>query len=266
MRVNNKAGRAGLPLILGVIGAAILFSCSGAPGSADDVVERTVRAYGGPKKIALMRSFVGKGFMKDQLNQSVIRYWPYDHLQRDTMLKTKVALMDKGVAYNIRFTTFDGLNYRVAEKNGDMNYPLVTELIRIEKRFPLILDWLRNSGLEGRLKDDGDESGICRIEYADTYDLVEVGVDRKEWLIRYVRFESRTDSTRTFTEVYSDYWKVDGIPFPSRFTGTYTNNRPYYEYYFVKIELDADLPDSTFVLSEEELALIPKRGTGPAEQ
>ncbi len=250
--------------MLSVIGAAIFFSCSGTPGDADDVVDRMIGAYGGPKKIELLKSFVGRGFLKDQLNQSVIRYWPYDHFQRDTMLKTKVALMEKGVAYNIRYTTFDGLNYRVAEKNGDMNYPRVAELIRIKKRFPLIFDWLRNSGLEGRLKDNGDESGICRVEYIDTYDLVEIGVDRKDWLLRYVRFESRTDSTRTFTEAYSDYWDVDGIPFPSRFTGTFTNNRPYYEYYFVRIDLNADLPDSTFKLSEEELALIPEKGTGPA--
>lgn len=266
VRFNKKAGRVVLPLVIGVFGAAVLFSCSGAPGSADDVVERMRGAYGGPEKIELLKSFVGRGFMKDQLNQSVIRYWPYDHFQRDSMVKTKVALMEKGVAYNIRFATFDGLNYRVAEKKGDMNYPLVAEIIRIEKRFPLILDWLRNSGLEGRLKDKGEKSGICRVEYTDTYDLVEIGVDRKEWLLRYVRFESRADSTRIFKEAYSDYWEVDGIPFPSRFTGTFTNNRPYYEYYFVRVDLGADLPDSTFVLSEEELALIPEKGTGPADK
>ncbi len=260
-----KTGRAGLLLMLGSI-AAIIFSCSGAPGDADDVVDRLIGAYGGPEKIELMKSFIGKGFMKDQLNQSVIRYWPYDHFQRDTMLKTKVALTDKGIAYNIRFATFDGLNYRVAEKNGDMNYPPVAELVRIDRRFPLILDWLRNSGLEGRLEDNGDEGGVCRVVYVDTYDLVEVGVDRESWLLRYVRFESRTDSTKIFTETYSDYWEVDGVPFPSRFTGTFTNNRPYYEYYFVKVELGAELPDSTFIISERELALIPKSGTGPATQ
>jgi hypothetical protein len=246
--------------------AALLFSCSGAPGDSDDVIERMIGAYGGQEKIEMLKSFTGNGFMKDQLGQAVIRYWPYDHFQRDTMLKTKVVLMDKGVPYNLRYSTFDGLNHRVADKNNNMLYKLPVEIMMLEYRFPLVFDWMRNSGLDGRLKDNGDESGICRIEYVDKHDLVEVGVDRETWLLRYVRFENRADSTKIYTETYSDYWEVDGVPFPSRFTGTFTNNRPYYEYYFVKVELGADLPDSTFILSEEELALIPPKGTKPSGQ
>ena len=251
--------------MLGVI-AAILFSCSGTPRDADSVVDRMIDAHGGPKKLELLKSFAGKGFVKDQLGQSVIRYWPYDHFQRDTMVKTKVALMDKGVAYNIRYTVFDGLNYRIAEKKNDMMYMSPVEIVLIKFRFPLIFDWLRNSELEGKLTDNGDESGICKIEYLDPNNVIEIGVDRKNWLLRYVRFEDRVGSMKSFKETYSDYWKVDGVPFPSRFTGNFMDVRPYYEYYFVKIELGADLPDSTFILSEEELAVIPEKGTGPARQ
>jgi hypothetical protein len=249
--------------MLGVI-AAILFSCSGTPGDADDVVERMINAYGGPEKVELMQSFVGKGFVKDPLGQAVIRYWPYDHFQRDTMLKTKVVLIEKGIPYNIRFVTFDGLNYRVADKNDDMNYNLPIEIVRIKSRFPFIFDWLRNSGLEGSLTDNGNESGICRIEYIGTYDVVEVGVDRKNWLLTYVEFEDRVDSMKVFRETYSDYWKVDGVPFPSRFTGILQGKDLYYEYYFVKIELGADLPDSVFTLTSDELDMIPDKGTKPA--
>lgn len=251
--------------MLGVIAAA-LFSCSGTPGDVEVVIDRMIDAYGGPEKLELLKSFTGKGFMKDQLGQAVVRYWPYDQSQRDTMLKTKVALMDKGVAYNIRYTTFDGLNLRIAEKNNDMLYKQTIEIERLEYRFPLVFDWLRNSGTDGKLTDNGDESGICRIEYLDSYNVVEVGVDRDNWLLRYVRLEDRTDSMKVYTETYSDYWKVDGVPFPSRFTGTLRGGMPYYEYYFVKIDLGADLPDSTFILSEEELAQIPKKDTRPAGQ
>ena len=251
--------------MLGVI-AAILFSCSGTPGDADGVIDRMIDAHGGPKKLELLKSFTGKGFMKDQLGQAVIKYWPYDHFQRDTMLKTKVALTEKGVAYNIRYTTFDGVNYRVADKKHDIMYKLPVEIVLIKYRFPLIFEWLRNSGLEGKLTDNGDESGICRIEYIDLHNVIEVGVDRETWLLRYVRFKDRTNSMKVFRETYTDYWKVDGVPFPSRFTGNFQDARPYYEYYFVKIELGADLPDSTFILNEEELAGIPKKGTKPAGQ
>jgi len=249
--------------MLGVI-AVIFFSCSDTPGDEDDVVDRMIDAYGGPKKLELLKSFTGSGFIKDQLGQSVIKYWPYDHFQRDTMLKTKVALTDKGVAYNVRYTTFDGLNYRVADKNNDMMYKPPAEIILIKLRFPLIFDWLRNSGFEGKLTDNGDESGICRIEYLDPDKVIEVGVDRDTWLLRYVRFEDRAASMKIYSETYTDYWKVDGVPFPSRFTGKFLDVRPYYEYYFVKIELGVDLPDSTFILSEEELARIPEKGTRPA--
>jgi hypothetical protein len=249
--------------MLGTV-TAVLFSCSGTPGDADDVVDRMIGAYGGPEKIELMKSFVGKGFLKDQLGQAVIRYWPYDHFQRDTMLKTKVALIDKGVAYNIRFVAYDGLNYRIVNKNGDLLERPPVEVSLIKYRFPLIFDWLRNAELEGDLKDNGDESGICRIEYPGPVYSIEIGVSRDDWLLQYVRFENLKDSTRVFSETYSDYWEVDGVPFPSRFTGKFQNIMSYYEYYFVKIELGADLPDSTFILSEEELAMIPEKGTGPA--
>jgi len=248
--------------VLGVIAAA-LFSCSGTPGDAEVVIDRMIDAYGGPEKLEFLKSFTGKGFMKDQLGQSVIRYWPYDQSQRDTMLKTKVALMEKGVAYNIRYSTFDGLNLRIVDKKNDMMYKLPTEIILIKFRFPLIFDWLQNSGLEGTLTDNGDESGICRIEYLEPYNVIEVGVSRDNWLLQYVRFMSVSDSLKIYKETYTDYWEVDGVPFPSRFTGTFQDVVPYYEYYFVKVELGADLPDSTFILSEEELAQIPPRDTKP---
>lgn len=225
-----------------------------------------IGAYGGPGKIELLKSFIGKGFIKDQLGQSMIRYWTYDHFQQDTMVKTKVAFTEKGIPYNIRFTTFDGLNYRIAEKNGDQFYRLTTEYVMIEFRFPLIFDWLRSTDLEGKLTDNGNESGICRIEFIDEYNIIEIGVNRENWLLQYVHFEGRPDSTKVFTETYSDYWKVDGIPFPSRFTAKFRKMRSYYEYYFTKIELGVDMPDSTFILSEEELAQIPSKGTKPVGQ
>ena len=249
-----------------VIIAAIHFSCSGTPQKADDVIDRMIGAYGGPEKIELLKSFIGKGFMKDQLGQSVIRYFPYDYFQQDTMVKSMVALTEKGIPYNIRFATFDGINYRVADKNNDMMYKLPMEVVLIKFRFPLVFDWLRNSGADGKLTDNGNESGTCRIEYIDSYNVIEVGVDRKTWLLRYVRFEDKADSMKVYRESYSDYWKVTGIPFPSRFTGSFNDVRPYYEYYFTMIELGADLPDSTFILSEEELALIPAKGTKPVGQ
>lgn len=251
-----------LLLMLGVI-TAILFSCSGTPKNADDVIGRMIDAYGGPGKIEMLKSFTGKGFLRDQLGQSVIRYWPYDYFQRDTMVKTKVALLEKGIPYNIRFITFDGLNLRAVDKNNDAFYNPMTEYSMIKYRFPLVFDWLRSTELEAKLIDNGDESGVCRIEYLDTYNVLEIGVDRESWLLRHVRFEDRSDSLKAFRETYSDYWEVDGIPFPSRFTAKLSDVRPYYEYYFTRIELDVDLPDSTFILSEEELALIPPKGTKP---
>jgi len=260
-----KTGQAGAPLLLG-LAAVMILSCSGTPRDAVDVVDRMIGAYGGPEKIELMKSYVGKGFFKDQLGQAVARYWPYDHYQRGMNLKTKIALIDNGKAYNIRFATYNGLNYRVATKYGDLLDipPIDIELLRY--RFPLILDWIQQTDSEGKLTDDGDENGLCKIEYTIPKYKIEVGIDRGDWLLRYMRFESMEDSTKIFREAYTDYWKVDGVPFPSRFTGTLQEVRPYYEYYFVKIELGADLPDSTFILSEEELDLIPEKGTGPAER
>jgi hypothetical protein len=264
VRFQPKTGQAGLLLMLGLV-TAVLFSCSGTPGDADDVVDRMIGAYGGPERIELMKNFVGKGFMKDQLGQAVVRNWPYDHFQRDTMLKTKVALIEKGIAYNIRYATYDGFNYRVANKNGDSIDRPPVDISLIKYRFPLIFDWLRNTELEGDITDNGDKSGICKIEYPGPVYSIEIGVSRGDWLLRYVRFENQKDSTRVFSEAYTDYWKVDGVPFPSRFTGKFQDMMPYYEYYFTKIELGADLPDSTFILNEEELALIPEKGTKPAE-
>ncbi len=265
MKFQSNKGQAGLLLLLGFAAVAI-FSCSGTPRDADDVIDRMIDAYGGPEKIELMKSFVGKGFFKDQLGQAVVRYWPYDHFQRGTMLKTKVALIEKGKAYNIRFATYNGLNYRVATKYGDLLDITPIDIDLLPYRFPLILDWVQQTDAEGELIDDGDESGVCKVEYAIPKYKIELGVDRSGWLLKYMRFESQADSIRVFRETYTDYWKVDGVPFPSRFTGTLQETRPYYEYYFVKTELGADLRDSTFILSQEELDLIPEKGTGPAGQ
>ena len=251
--------------MLGLV-VAVLFSCSGAPEDPGDVIDRMIAAYGGPEKIDLLESFAGRGFLKDQFSQAVIRYWPYDHFQRDTMIKTKVALIDKGIEYDIRFTLYDGLNYRVVNKNGDLLDRPPMEIFLIEFRFPLVLDWLRETDLEGELIDNGQESGVCRIEYPGPGYAIEIGVNRDDWLLNYVRFENSNDSTRVFMETYTDYLNVDGVPFPSRFTGTMKDVIPYYEYYFVKIELDADLPDSTFVLSRDELDLIPEEDSVPVAQ
>ena len=88
-------------------------------------------------------------------------------------------------------------------------------------------------------------------------------MSRKDWLLSYVRVEDSSDSTKVFKEAYTDYWKVDGVPFPSRFTGMSGEGGALYEYYFVKVEMGADLPDSIFALSDEELALIPEKNSEP---
>ena len=265
VKFQSNRGQGSLLLVLGLL-TALYFSCSGTPRDADTVIDRMVDAYGGPEKLERLESFTGKGFIKDPLGQSVIRYYPYDHYQRDTLVKTKVVLLEKGEPYNIKYATFDGLNLRSVDKNNDRFYQPMTEFVMIDYRFPLVFDWLQSTELEGMLTDDGEESGMCRIEYVDTFNVIEVGIDREEWLLRYVRFEDRSDSLRSYIETYSDYWKVEGIPFPSRFTAKLRDVRPYYEYYFTKIEIDADLPDSTFILSPEELAQVPPKGTSPVER
>lgn len=247
--------------------AVMLFSCSGVPRDADEVVDRMIDAYGGPEKVELMESFIGKGFLKDQWSKSVIRYWSYDHYQRETMLKTKITLVQKEIVLDVRYTTYDGDNFRFVNVDGDFPYRQPSIDIRlIEYRFPLLLGWLQSTELEGKLTDNGDESGVCTIEYISPAYEIQIGVSRKDWLLSYVRLEDSADSTNVFEEAYTDYWKVDGVPFPSRFTGMSGEGTILYEYYFVKVEMGADLPDSIFAVSDEELALIPEKSSEPPMQ
>ena len=125
----------------------------------------------------------------------------------------------------------------------------------LQYRFPLVLGWIQGDDMSWELVDNGSTDGICRIACEDSSNSIQIGIDSKSWLLNDVRIQSKQDSAQVFTERYSDYLEIDGIPFPARSIST-MNGMALYNYYLVKIELGIELPDSIFEISNDEILEI----------
>jgi hypothetical protein len=92
---------------------------------------------------------------------------------------------------------------------------------------------------------------VVRIQYTDGPEVVTIALDRKSWLLSGVEIKNVTDTAAVFIESYDHYTDIGGIPFPQEFKATFRGG-PYYEYLLSAIDLDADMPDTLFRVTNED--------------
>ncbi len=242
-------------MLLLVFTAALVFSCSGKVGRPSNAINRMVKAYGGTEKIKALEVYRGKGFRRDLFSTTVAQSYPFDIYRKGEKYKIRTSYVTKGElvdAVYIFHTEEYNYGYSKRKRKRDIER---WDLALLKYRFPLVLGWVQGGDLGGELIDDGSTDGICKIAYEDEFNVIQIGIDTKTWLLNDIYVQDKQDSSRNFMERYSDYVVVDGVPFPAR-TKSAQNGLTYSDFFLAKIEFGIELPDSVFEISREEIAEI----------
>ena len=239
-------------LIMGcTLCAAIVIGCAGGAGDASDVMKRMVRAHGGPDKIEMIQSYVGRGFMKNLASTAVAQSDPFDIYRRGRLFKNRIVKLRDGKAVDTGLTIFDGRE-GYQWRYGTGRSPVAAwQFELMAYLFPQILAWAQQPDLAGEIVTGEHEYYIERVRYRSGDNIITIGVDDRTWLLKEIQIASVSDSSFSFSESYDNYREVEGVPFPGRFTGKYRNNL-YYEYFIPVIKLEVELPDSLFTVTVDD--------------
>jgi hypothetical protein len=240
-----------LQCAIAVLCVICMFSCSNDVDDASDVVERMIEAHGGPDKIELVQSYVGRGFMKNLMSTTVAQSDPFDIYRNGPLFKNRIVKLRAGRVTDVGLTIFDGREgYQWQYSTG--RSPVASWQFEIMRYFfPQVLVWAQQPDLAGELVTGEHEYYIERVRYVSGDNVVTIGVDTRTWLLKEVQITSVSDTVFAFSERYGDYRDVDGVPFPNRFTGKYRGNL-YYEYLIPVIDYDVELPDSLFAVTLDD--------------
>ncbi len=248
--------------MIAVLCVTFMISCCGGAGDADNVIKRMVKAHGGPDKIELVQSYVGRGFMKNITSTSVVQSDPFDIYRNGPLFKNRIMKLRGGQATDVGLTIFDGREGYQWRYRGGRSPVALWQFEIMGYLFPQVLVWARQPDLVGEIVTGEHEYYIERVRYRSGDNIVTIGVDDRTWLLKEVRIASVSDTAFTFSEKYDDYREVDGVPFPNRFTGKYRDNL-YYEYFIPVIDYNVELPDSLFaVTSDDTIDIVRPDTTG----
>ena len=248
--------------------ACAIPSCSGVPAGPEGAAKKMLRAYGGSENVERLRSFVGKGFIRDLGSPTVAKSYAFDLYRKGSLYKHKIMSAPKGRLTDVIVLYYDGTTSREwVNGRGTTTIPAMEHGI-LKYRFPDCILWAQSADRKGEMAPVTKGDNVVRVRYAEGTDIVTLMLDRKSWLVSGVEIATSTDSSASFIESYDHYTEVDGIPFPQEFKATF-KGRPYYDYMLSKIELRADLPDSLFRLTAEDSAGVggptkDKTPSGPA--
>lgn len=253
MKVSNRLGQQGaLSKLLIIVPAAFLFvSCYGKVDRPEVAVKKMIKAFGGAEKVELLQSYSGKGFMKVISSTAVAKSNPFDVYQNGVMFKNKIMKLSEGKLVDVMITVYDGREgYQWHYGEGRKNVS-GWEFDILEYRFPRILKWVQESGIQGEIVTEEYDWDVCRVRYYNDDDIVTLILDNKSWLLEGVELASRSDTTYSYSEAYGNYREVEGVPFPNRFTGTF-KGRLYYEYFVPAIEYGITLQDTMFKVTRQD--------------
>lgn len=254
---SSRGGAAAAAAVL-LAGLAIA-SCSGRVKEPDEVVDRMMAAYGCPENLPLLTVYSGRGFMKQLPVGHVAISHPFDVYQKGSLYKTKTWQLQEGIPVDMYVLAVNDTEQVSWRYRGGYSSVPQWEVGLIEYRFPLVLRWLSESGIDGRLVDGGADDGAWRVLFERDDDLITLVVDGKTWLLREMMLRNAADTSFSFSEAYGDYRKVDGVWFPNRFSASF-RGRPYYEFLIPAIELGADLLDESFAVTPADTVLPPPAG------
>jgi hypothetical protein len=238
----------------GLIGAALValafVSCSGVPSSPAGAAKKMLRAYGGEKNAARLRNYAAKGFIKDMSSDVVARSFAFDVYRKGEFYKHKVMNAPAGKLTDVIVLYFDGATSREWLKGKGTREVPTMELGLLKYRFPDCLQWAQTAPA-GALLPVAKGDAVVRMQYTDGPNVVTLAVDRKTWLLSGVEVRSSADTVAGFAESYDHYTDIEGIPFPQEFKATF-RGAPYYEYLLSVIDLEANMPDSLFRVTNED--------------
>jgi hypothetical protein len=240
---------------LRVGGAALLalafISCSGVPSSPDGAAKKMLRAYGGEKKAARLRSFAAKGFIMDLSSETVAKSYAFDIYRKGSLYKHKVMAAPVGKLTDVIVLYFDGTTSREWLRGKGVQPIPSMELGLLKYRFPDCIQWAQTAGRTGTMIPVKKGDNVVRVRYTDGSEVVTIVLDRKSWLLSGVEITNTSDTAAVFTESYDHYTDVAGIPFPQEFKATF-RGAPYYEYLLSVIDLEAVMPDTLFRVTNED--------------
>jgi hypothetical protein len=231
------------------ISSLYLISCSGEPRSAADLVKKVVKAYGGIRGIDALERYKGDGFLKKLPIGKMVKNYPLSVFQNKYRYKECIARIDRGDAVD-KWVWIDNGEGISKWTNSDkmLNKPLLENSF-IKYRFPLIISLMHQSGAGWELIDNSGE-GVSKLRFKDGDNVVTVTFDDKGWLLNRIEVNKSTDSL-VYSEEYSTYCKVEGIPIPNRVTRS-VNGKPYCEAFVPVIKYGVDLPDSVFMITAKD--------------
>ena len=250
------AKKMGLTVFIAILAIMpLIVSCSGEVKDAESAIGRMVEAYGGRERTVFMTTFAGKGFIRNLTHVNVAESYPLDIYQKGFLYKNRIMMVENGILADVRLTVANNQElFKWTSKTGKSPIPKWEgDLIRY--RFPGIFGWLAESGAMGELIESGDEDGNCKVRFTNNDDKVTMVIDNSTWLLKESIVESISDTSFVSRDVYSEYRKVDGVWFPSRFSG-YMGGERYYEFFLVKVEMGIEIPDSIFAITREDTVKI----------
>ena len=249
--ILNEKKTPGLRWLYMLLAVSLIPACSGKPGDPREAINRMYDAYGGRENVALLTSYTGKGYMKQLPTAGVAKSYPFDVYQKDKLYKTVTYRLRRGELEDIQILAVNDDERLVWSRSGGFKTLPSWEVALQRYRFPFVMTWLDGPGAGGERVVDEDSYGKYKIRYDLDEDILTLVLDDSEWLLREIRLENSVDSTFLFREEYGDYRKVDGIPFPNRFTG-FLAERKYYEYLIPAIELGAEMDEDLFRITAED--------------
>lgn len=258
--------RIGVAAALAALAAATVASCSGEPGSPAGAVEKMVKAHGGLDGAARLGSFEGHGFIRDLSDTVVARSNAFDLYRSGGRYKHVVLMAPGGTLAGAIVLAHDGASTVEWTSRGGARSVSGNELAVLSYRFPAVIAWAGAHASSGSIVGErGKADPEMRIRYALGDSTLTIAIDRRTWLLAGVALASASDSVPGYGERYGDYTDVDGVPFPTRFTGSFRGVR-YYEYLLSTVDLRPGMPDSLLRLNAADTAAFAPRAAPPAER
>jgi hypothetical protein len=240
-----------------LVAALAIVSCSGVPKSPAQAIRKMVHAHGGRKNVSRVQTFVARGFIKDLSDNVVVESFAFDMYRKGEFYKHVITRAPRGTVTQVIVMYYDGKNNYQWINGKGLREVAPMEVGVLRYRFPMVLEWLRSSGLTGELLPYNKKEGLVELRYKDGNDVVTVMLDGKSGLLSGVEVRDLADSTFMYREVYEEYFDLGDIRFPSRFKAT-LKNLPYYEFLVPTVELKTDIPDSLFRVTAEDTAAFVK--------
>jgi len=230
--------------------SACICCCGGGVDGPEVVARRMVDAYGGPEKAPLLSTFKGFGFMKNLSSTTIAENFPYDVCQKGQLYKSRITIIKQSQVVGVRLNIFDGRERYIYEYGKGKRSAPTWEFDFVKYKFPFVLEWIQDPGVEGSVV-HADTLDAYLLRYVNGDDIITFTIDDSSWLLEKVEVGSVADSTFSYSESYSDYREVEGVPFPNRFVGVF-KGRKYYEFFISAIEYGIDLSDSIFKVMEKD--------------